>query len=88
MGWESEGREGATGAGDLAGGTMREERLLSEGRLYEDSTNWSAAVGAYQKLVALFPDNLDHRLRLMRVLVKDGKAALAMTSLEEARKRA
>ncbi|MFY0564328.1 tetratricopeptide repeat protein [Archangium lansingense] len=64
LGYDTHALEAARRAFALAKGLSREEQLLVEGRVHEMEKNWVKAVNDYRTLSSLFPDNLDHGLRL------------------------
>jgi eukaryotic-like serine/threonine-protein kinase len=81
LGYDGEARQEAKRAFDLASNLPREERLLIEGRYREVVQDWERAVESYWTLWTLYPDNLDHGLRLAATQTAAGQAedALAVT---------
>ncbi|HSK79090.1 MAG TPA: tetratricopeptide repeat-containing serine/threonine-protein kinase [Thermoanaerobaculia bacterium] len=85
LGYDGRAREEAKAAFDLAGNLPREERLLIEGRYREATQDWGRAVETYWKLWSLFPDSLDHGLRLAAAQTAAGQAEDALASADALR---
>lgn len=81
LGYDGRSREEAKAAFDLAGHLPREEKLLIEGRYREATQDWDRAIQTYWQLWTLFPDSLDHGLRLAAAQTAAGRVedALATT---------
>lgn len=85
LGYDGKARDEAKGAFDLAGNLPREERLLIEGRYREATQDWDQAVRTYWNLWSLFPDNLDHGLRLAAAQTAAGSAGDALATTDALR---
>ncbi|HKV13089.1 MAG TPA: tetratricopeptide repeat protein [Thermoanaerobaculia bacterium] len=85
LGYDGRAREEAKAAFDLAGNLPREERLLIEGRYREATQDWGRAVDTYWKLWSLFPDSLDHGLRLAAAQTNAGQAEDALATTDALR---
>jgi tetratricopeptide (TPR) repeat protein/tRNA A-37 threonylcarbamoyl transferase component Bud32/TolB-like protein len=85
LGYDGRSREEAKAAFDLAGNLPREERLLIEGRYREATQDWGRAVETYWKLWSLFPDSLDHGLRLAAAQTAAGRAEDALATADALR---
>ena len=85
LGYDGKAREEAKAAFDLAGNLPREERLLIEGRYREATQDWERAAQTYWKLWSLFPDSLDHGLRLAAVQTAGGQVGDALVTVEALR---
>jgi tetratricopeptide (TPR) repeat protein/tRNA A-37 threonylcarbamoyl transferase component Bud32/TolB-like protein len=81
LGYDGQAREEAKTAFDLAGNLPREERLLIEGRYRETTQDWDHAVQTYWKLWSLFPDSLDHGLRLAAAQTAAGRVEDALATV-------
>ena len=81
LGYDANARLEAKAAMDLSGQLGREDRLLVEARYYEASRRWPKAIGAYQSLFKLFPDNLDYALYLAGAQTSGGKPKDALDTL-------
>ncbi len=79
LGYETKAQEAARRAHALAEGLEREERLLVEARLHEMDKDWPKTVESYRSLTRLFPDDLEHGLRLTvaQTQASRGRDALA-----------
>ncbi|HKI03481.1 MAG TPA: tetratricopeptide repeat protein [Thermoanaerobaculia bacterium] len=80
LGYDGRAREEAKTAFDLAGNLPREERLLIEGRYREATQDWSRAVRTYWTLWSMFPDSLDHGLRLAAAQTAAGRVEDALAT--------
>jgi len=70
-----------------AAGLPREERLVIEGQCHELSGDLPRAVEVYRSLCELFPDDLDHGLRLAEAQVTGGDPRAALATVAELRSR-
>jgi tetratricopeptide (TPR) repeat protein/tRNA A-37 threonylcarbamoyl transferase component Bud32 len=82
LGYDGKAKEEAKKAFDLSGKLPREERFLIEGGYREAIQEWSKAVEIYRKLFALFPDDLDHGLRLARAQAYAGMGKEALVTVQ------
>ncbi|MFY0525698.1 tetratricopeptide repeat protein [Archangium gephyra] len=87
LGYDTRALEAAQRALALAKGLSREEQLLVEGRVHEMEKDWARAVDNYRTLSSLFPDNLDHGLRLASAQSSGGQGRDALATLAELRGR-
>jgi tetratricopeptide (TPR) repeat protein/TolB-like protein len=85
LGYDGRAREEAKTAFDLAGNLPREERLLIEGRYRETAQDWERAIQTYWKLWSLFPDSLDHGLRLAAAQTAAGRVEDALATADALR---
>ncbi|HYU34019.1 MAG TPA: tetratricopeptide repeat-containing serine/threonine-protein kinase [Thermoanaerobaculia bacterium] len=85
LGYDGKARAEAKAALDLAGGLPEEEKLLIQGRYYETVQDWGQAVEIYWNLFSLFPDNLDHGLRLAAAQTAAGRAEEALDTAQALR---
>ncbi|HEV8582872.1 MAG TPA: tetratricopeptide repeat protein [Thermoanaerobaculia bacterium] len=85
LGYDGKAREEAKTALDLAAGLPREERLLIEGRYREVTQNWPRAIQIYWTLWSMFPDSLDHGLRLAAAQTAAGQVQDALVTAEALR---
>lgn len=78
LGYETQARDEARTAFELAGNFGAEERLAIEGRYRFTTKDWEGAVRVYQTLHALAPDNLDYGLWLAssQTAASNGQASL------------
>lgn len=86
LGYDDKAREEARKAFDLSAGLARQERLSVEGRYWEMAKQWEKAVGVYRTLLGVFPDSLDHGLRLAAVQATAGKGKDALATIEALRR--
>jgi tetratricopeptide (TPR) repeat protein/tRNA A-37 threonylcarbamoyl transferase component Bud32/TolB-like protein len=82
LGYDARAREEAKLAFDLSGSLPQEDRLLIEGRYREAVQDWSKAVEIYWTLWSLFPDSLDHGLRLAAAQTAAGQGEEALATAE------
>ena len=85
LGWDGKARDEAKAALDLAGGLPEEEKLLIQGRYFETIQDWGQAVEIYWNLFSLFPDDLDHGLRLAAAQIAAGRAEEALDTAQALR---
>lgn len=85
LGYDGKAREEAKAALDLAEGLPEEEKLLIQGRYFETVQDWRQAVEIYWNLFSLFPDDLDHGLRLAAAQTSAGRAGEALDTAEALR---
>jgi tetratricopeptide (TPR) repeat protein/TolB-like protein len=88
LGYDTSALEEATRALALAKGLSREEQLLVEGRVHEMEKDWAKAVDSYRTLSSLFPDDLDHGLRLASAQSSGGRGRDALATLATLRQMA
>lgn len=85
LGYDSKARQAAKEALDLSGGLREEEKLLIQGRYLETVQDWDQAAEIYLSLFSLFPDDLDHGLRLAAAQTAAGRAEGALGTAEALR---
>ncbi len=85
LGYDGRAREEAKTAFDLAANLPREERLLIEGRYREATQDWNRAIQIYWTLWSMFPDSLDHGLRLATAQTAAGRFQNALVTAEALR---
>lgn len=86
LGHDTRALEEARRALALAKDLSREEQLLVEGRVHEMEKDWAKAVESYRTLCGLFPDNLDHGLRLASAQSSGGQGRDALDTLAALRR--
>ena len=86
LGYDARARDEARTAVELSPSLPREARLLVEGRYQEIAHNWEKAREIYRTLWNLFPDNLEHGLRLASVLTSGNQAKEALATVDQLRK--
>ncbi|HVS00953.1 MAG TPA: tetratricopeptide repeat protein, partial [Thermoanaerobaculia bacterium] len=85
LGYDGKAREEAKAAVDRSANLPREERLLIQGRYREAVQDWNKAVEIYWQLWSMFPDNLDHGLRLAAVQTSAGRIEEALATVDALR---
>ena len=85
LGFDGKARDEAKAALDLAQALPEEEKLLIQGRYFETIQDWEQAVEIYFNLFSLFPDNLDHGLRLAAAQTAGGRAEEALSTADALR---
>ena len=81
LGHERKAAEIAERAFSMAAGASTEQRLLLEGQLHASKREWGPAVAAYQALFSMFPDDLEHGLRLADAQILAGNRSDALQTL-------
>lgn len=85
LGYDDRARKEAKAAFELSAGLSPEEKLLIEGRYREATQDWRKAVQIYWDLWSMFPDDLDHGLRLAAAQTAAGQAEEALATAEALR---
>jgi tetratricopeptide (TPR) repeat protein/tRNA A-37 threonylcarbamoyl transferase component Bud32/TolB-like protein len=85
LGYDSRARDEAKRAFDLSASLPQEERLLIEGRYREAVQDWKKAAEIYWTLWSLFPDSLEHGLRLAAAQTAAGQVAEALATTDALR---
>ena len=85
LGYDSRAREEAKRAFDLSASLPQEERLLIEGRYRETVQDWKKAAEIYWTLWSLFPDSLEHGLRLAAAQTAAGQVTEALATTDALR---
>jgi tetratricopeptide (TPR) repeat protein/tRNA A-37 threonylcarbamoyl transferase component Bud32 len=85
LGYDSRARDEAKQAFDLSASLPQEERLLIEGRYRETVQDWKKAVEIYWTLWSLFPDSLEHGLRLVAAQTAAGQVTEALATTDALR---
>jgi tetratricopeptide (TPR) repeat protein/tRNA A-37 threonylcarbamoyl transferase component Bud32 len=86
LGYEGKAKQEAQRAFELAKDLPRSEQLLIEGRYREAARDFPGAERIYETLARDYPDEREHSLRLIQVLVRAGKSREALARIEELRK--
>ncbi|MFL6200774.1 MAG: tetratricopeptide repeat protein [Thermoanaerobaculia bacterium] len=82
LGYDGRAREEAKAAFELSANLSPEDRLLIEGRYRETIQDWKRAVQIYWDLWSMFPDDLDHGLRLAAAQTAAGQAEEALATTD------
>ena len=85
LGYDGRALAEAKTAFELSESLPPEDRLLIEGRYREAVQDWSKAVEIYWRLWSMFPDSLDHGLRLAAAQTASGQADEALATTEALR---
>lgn len=80
LGHDGKARDEAKAAFELSASLPPEERLLTEGRYRETVGDWGKAIELYRSLWSLYPDNLDHGLRLAAAQTSAGRGQEALAT--------
>ena len=88
LGYEDTAAEEARLAFEGSEGLPREDRLLVEARYREIARDWARAAEIHQTLSGLFPDDLEHHLRLAQALNAAGRSQDAQRTLAGLRRSA
>jgi tetratricopeptide (TPR) repeat protein len=82
LGYDAEAAAAARQAFELGEGLPRSEHMLVEARYHETAGSRARAVEIYSALHEYYPDDLEHGLRLVRVLSSYGRGREAADALE------
>lgn len=85
LGYDGRALAEAKAAFELSESLAPEDRLLIEGRYREATQDWSKAVEIYWQLWSMFPDSLDHGLRLAAAQTAAGQTEEALATSEALR---
>lgn len=85
LGYDGRAREEAKAAFELSANLPAEDRLLIEGRYRETTQDWPRAVQIYWDLWSMFPDDLDHGLRLAAAQTAAGQIEEALATTDALR---
>ncbi len=86
LGQGERARAEALRAAERADGLPAEDRLLVEARAAEANGRWEAAIAAYRRLAARYPDDVDHGLRLAAAQIGADRAGDALVTLGDLRR--
>jgi eukaryotic-like serine/threonine-protein kinase len=86
LGYGAQAKEEAKKALDLGQGLRREDILRLEGQYREVTEDWPKAEEIYRTLFALYPDDLDHGLRLAKAQAFASHLKQAEATLETLRR--
>jgi tetratricopeptide (TPR) repeat protein/TolB-like protein/tRNA A-37 threonylcarbamoyl transferase component Bud32 len=87
LGYDNRARDAAARAFELAGDLPRMDRLQVEGTYREMSSAWKEAIAIWQALSTLFPDDVEHALRLANAQIVFGAAKDGLATIEAFRSR-
>ena len=85
LGYDERARAEAESAFSGAKDLPRGEQLLMEGLFRETTKDWDGAVRVYGELFRLYPDDIDYGLKLANSEISEGKAMLALGTVEAMR---
>jgi tetratricopeptide (TPR) repeat protein/tRNA A-37 threonylcarbamoyl transferase component Bud32 len=85
LGYDERAVEEARQAFDRSSSLPRGERLDVEGRYRASLKDWDGAAECYRRLWALFPDELEHGLRLAEVQTLAGRGRDALVTIDQLR---
>jgi DNA-binding winged helix-turn-helix (wHTH) protein/tetratricopeptide (TPR) repeat protein len=87
LGYQVRSQQEAVIARDLAKSLSPIQQLEYAGLADEAGNDWTAAIDAYTKLLQLYPDSVEHGLKLAKVQIHASKALLALETLRKLRDR-
>jgi len=87
LGYDERARQSAERAFELSGKLSRIDRLQVEGTYREMARSWQEAIVVWQTLVDLYPDDIEHTLRLANAQISSGAANDGLSTIESFRKR-
>jgi tetratricopeptide (TPR) repeat protein len=87
LGYDERARQAAERAYELSSGLPRPDRLQVEATYREMTRSWKEAIGSWRTLVELFPDDIEHTLRLANAQIASGAAKDGVATIETFRNR-
>jgi eukaryotic-like serine/threonine-protein kinase len=87
LGYDNRARDAAERAFLLSADLPRADRLIVEGTYREMASAWHEAIGIWQTLSVLFPDDIEHVLRLANAQIVSGAAKDGLMTIESFRSR-
>ena len=85
LGYQGRSQQEAVIARDLAKSLSPIQQLEYAGLADEAGNDWPAAIDAYTKLLHLYPDSVEHGLKLAKVQIHASKALLGLETLRKLR---
>jgi DNA-binding winged helix-turn-helix (wHTH) protein/tetratricopeptide (TPR) repeat protein len=87
LGYQQRSEQEALLARDMAKNLSPRQKLEYEGLVEESKHEWTAAVDTYGKLLQLYPDSIDHGLKLANAQTNASQAQIALDTLRTLRGR-
>jgi DNA-binding winged helix-turn-helix (wHTH) protein/tetratricopeptide (TPR) repeat protein len=87
LGYQARSQQESVIARDLAKNLSPIQQLEYAGLADEAGNDWPAAINAYTQLLQLYPDSVEHGLKLAKVQIHASKAPLALETLRKLRDR-
>jgi DNA-binding winged helix-turn-helix (wHTH) protein/tetratricopeptide (TPR) repeat protein len=87
LGYQVRSQQEAVIARNLAKSLSPIQQLEYEGLADEAANAWPAAIDAYTKLLQLYPDSVEHGLKLAKVQIHASEARVALETLRKLRDR-
>ncbi len=85
LGYDVKAREAGKKALELSDPLSQEDRLAVEARYHEVIREWPKAIESYQRLLDLYPDNLNHGLHLAAAQIAAGQPKDALETVAQLR---
>jgi serine/threonine protein kinase/tetratricopeptide (TPR) repeat protein len=86
LGYDDKAAAAARRGLEISGGLPRSERLLLEATYHQRSHRLKEAIDLYRSLVKQFPDDPDHRVRLVNALIDNSRGPEALAEVETMKK--
>jgi len=86
LGFDDKAADAARRAFELSGRLPRSERLLTEATYHRHAHDLAKAIDLYRTLVRTFPDDPQHRVRLIDALIQNSRADEAMREIAAMRR--
>ena len=87
LGYDDRARQAAQRAFELSASLPRADRLQVEATYREMSKSWKEAIAAWQSLVNLFPDDIEHTLHLANAQITSGAPKEGVATIDRFKKR-
>ncbi|HEX6640976.1 MAG TPA: tetratricopeptide repeat protein, partial [Thermoanaerobaculia bacterium] len=86
LGYDDRAAAAARRGFEISGGLPRAEKVLLEAKYHQRSHRFKDAIDLYRTLVAQFPDDPEHRVRLVNAMLEDSRGAEATAEVAAMRK--
>jgi eukaryotic-like serine/threonine-protein kinase len=86
LGFDERAAASARRAVEIAGGLPRGERLLLDAKYHQRAHRFKEAIDLYRSLVVQFPDDPEHRVRLVNALLENSRGDEATAEVAAMRK--
>ncbi len=86
LGYDARAAEAARRGVELSAGLPRGERLLLDAKYHHRAHRLEQAINLYRSLVTQFPDDPEHRVRLITALVENSRGSDALAEVAAMRK--
>lgn len=86
LGYDDKAAAAARRGVEISGGLPRSERLLLEAKYHQRAHHLKEAIDLYRSLAVQFPDDPEHRVRLVSALIDNSRGPEALAEVEAMKK--